>query len=866
MPIAEITRAETEVRAALLRVDSYDVALDLTRGAEVFGSTCVIRFGCRQPGASTYVDLIAVEVGEITLNGTSVDPAGAVADGRIVLRGLAENNVLRVAADCRYSRDGTGLHRAVDSADAKVYTYTKFEPAYARRVFANFEQPDLKSTFTFHVTAPAHWAVLSNHPAPEPEPLAGTSGAAGVGEAGRAGEEGVESSVWHFPPTPLISTYLTAVAAGDYQVVRSSHTTRRGQAVPLGLACRASLAAHLDADEIFEITRQGLDFYTGLLSGDFPFDKYDQVFVPDYSVGATENVGCVVISDELLFRSRVTSALHELRAMVILHEMAHMWFGNLVTMKWWDDLWLNESFAEFCGTLASAEATRFSDAWATFCAGRKTWGYMQDRLPSTHPVAADVPTLSQAVANFDGISYAKGASVLRQLLAYLGRPAFEAGIRAYLTEHAWGNATLADLLAALEQSSGVPLAEWSSSWLETAGPNTLRSEFSVDARTAFTEFAVVQEASAQHPTLRPHHLGVGLYDHVDGALTLVHRQELDLTGARTGLPQLAGRQQPDLILLNDGDLDYAVIRFDPRSLQTVTAAIGDLTDPLARAVCWSAAVDMLREAELPLPTFVRMLSRGMGQETSVSVLQVLHLVTDQAMMLTGDPRWVPEGKAELAGAAARLLHAAEPGSDHQLAWVQLLSWTAATPEQLGLLAGLLDHGAELPGLTVDAELRWAILRRLATTGRAGDPQIDAELRRDATDAGTRHATACRAAIPDAAHKAAAWHLLAETEDLGALGVVECARGFIQPEHASLLAPYAERYFEVLPAIWSSRGEHLRMVLARLLFPYPAAGPELLGRIDGFLAAGDRDPGLARVLAETRDIVVRALRSRARLAS
>ena len=844
MPTAEITRAETSERARLLRVDSYDVALDLTRGDEVFGSASVIRFGCREPGATTYVDLIADSVHEITLNGAPVEVADSVAAGRITLPALAAENVLRVVAECRYSGDGTGLHRAVDPADGKVYTYTKFEPAYARRVYANFEQPDLKASFTFHVTAPAHWAVLSNQPAPEPVP------------AERAG-----SSVWHFPPTPLISTYLSAVAAGEYWLVQASHTTPGGQMVPLGIACRASLAAHLEADEIFAITRQGLDFYTGLFQGDFPFAKYDQVFVPDYSVGATENVGCVVISDELLFRSRVTSALHELRAMVILHEMAHMWFGNLVTMKWWDDLWLNESFAEFCGTLASAEATRFGDAWTTFCAGRKTWGYMQDRLPSTHPIAADVPTLTQAVANFDGISYAKGASVLRQLLALLGRPAFEDGIRGYLAEHAWGNATLADLLAALEQSAGASLASWSQAWLQTAGPNTLRPDFEVDTDGAFTSFAVLQEAPAKHPTLRPHHLAVGLYTRAGGALALTGRLEVGIAGPRTELPQLAGVRRPDLILLNDGDLDYAVIRFDPRSLRTLTEAIGGLGDPLARAVCWSAAIDMLREAELPLPTFVRMLANGMGQEGSVAVLQALHSVTDQVMTLAGDPAWVPEGKAELAAAGTRLLHAAEPGSDHQLAWAQLLSWTAATPDQLGLLTGLLDRGVEVPGLAVDAELRWAILRRLAVTGRAGDAEINAELRRDPSDAGTRHAAACRAAIPDAAHKAAAWHLLAETGELGALGAVECSRGFIQAEHADLLVPYAERYFEALPAIWASRGEHIRVVLGRLLFPYPAASPDLLGRIDAFLAT-PRDPGLARVLTETRDIVARALRSRA----
>jgi aminopeptidase N len=845
MPIAEITRAETAERARLLRVDSYDIELDLTRGADVFGSTSVIRFDCTQPGAATYVDLIAARVHAVTLNGDALDLAATVADGRITLPRLADHNELRVVADCGFAGDGTGLHRAVDSGDDTVYTYTKFEPAYARRVYANFDQPDLKASFTIHVTAPAHWVVLSNQPGPE-------SGAAGADGTCRT---------WHFPPTPPISSYLTAVAAGEYRVVRGSHTTARGQVVPMALACRASLTEYLDADEVFLITRQGLDFYTDLFQGDYPFAKYDQVFAPDYSVGATENVGCVVISDELLFRSRVTDTMHELRAMVILHEMAHMWFGDLVTMKWWDDLWLNESFAEFCGTLASAEATRFADAWTTFCAGRKTWGYMQDQLPSTHPIAADVPTLSQAVANFDGISYAKGASVLRQLWAYLGRPAFMDGIRAYLGEHAWGNATLADLLTALEAHSGADLADWSRAWLETPGPNTLRASFEVGADGTFTSFAVVQEASGPRPTLRPHHLGVGLYNHVNGSLARVGRQEIDVAGARTEVPELAGTAQPDLILLNDGDLDYAVVRFDPRSMRTLTESVGLLSDSLARAVCWSAAIDMLREADLSLPAFVRMLTGGMGQETSVSVLQILHSTTDQVIRLTGDPRWVPRGKAELAAAGARLLLAAPPGSDHQLAWALLLSWTATTPDQLDLLSGLLDGSGALPDLPVDAELRWAILGRLAATGRAGDAEIDAELERDPTDAGRRHAIACRAAIPDAAHKAAAWHLLAETDELGVLSVGEAARGFLQPEHASLLAPYAQRYFEILPELWATRGEHLRMQLAQALFPHPAASPALVGQIDAFLASGPHAPGLARVLTERRDVVTRALRSR-----
>jgi len=849
MPVAEITASQTRERARLLHVDDYDITLDLTRGAEVFGSTSVIRFGCRQPGASTYADLVARTVQEITLNGVAIDPAEAYADGRIALTGLAQRNELWVVAECAYASTGAGLARSVDSSDGKVYLYTSFEPAEARGVYANFEQPDLKAPFTFHLIAPAHWTVLSNQPAPQPEP---------AGEQDGTGE-GI--GVWHFPATPPISTYLTAVAAGEYHLVTDSHTTPGGQVIPLGLACRASLAEYLEPGDVLAITKQGLDFYERLFGTGYPFEKYDQVMVPEYP-GAVENVGCVVIGEQFLFRSKVTDAMYELRAMVILHEMAHMWFGDLVTMRWWNDLWLNESFAEFCAFLATAEATRFTDAWTTFCNGRKAFGYAQDQLPSTHPVATNVETLTEATANFDGISYAKGASVLKQLAAYVGRRSFFAGINGYLTEYGWANATLADLLQALTASSGRDLTDWSRAWLETAGPNTLRSEFEVDASGAFTSFAVLQEAPQQHPTLRPHHIAIGLYRLADGALRRTKRVELDVTGPRTAVPELVGVAQPDLILLNDDDLDYALIRFDPRSLTTVTESIGAFTDSLPRALCWSAAIDMVREAEMPLPAFVRMLAGGMGHEPSVSVLEDLRRVTERLLMTMADPAWVPEGRRQLATAAMPLLRSAEPGSDHQLVWAQLLTRTAVTPDQLDLLAGLLDGSAEVPGLAVDTELRWALLGRLAATGRAGDPEIDAELERDATDDGRRHAAASRAAVPDAAHKAAAWALLAESEDLGIQGAVEVVSGFAQPEHVHLLAPYTERYFAALPGIWSSRADLFRIILGQVLFPYYAASPQLIERIDAFLAAEDRDPGLTRLIVERRDIVQRALRSRA----
>jgi aminopeptidase N len=859
MQIAEITRAETSARAALLRVESYQVELDLTRGEKLFGSTSVIVFGCTEPGASTYADLVAEAVYEIRLNGHLIDPHTAWADGRISLPGLAEHNELRVVADCAYASDSKGMHRSVDSADGKVYCYTNFEPADARRVFANFEQPDLKASFTFRVIAPPYWSVLSNQTATDRELVPG----------GKA-------RIWLFAPTPRISTYLTAVVAGEYHQVRDSHTTPAGQVIRLGLVSRASLSEYLEPDDMFTVTKQGFDYYTQLFQAPYPFEKYDQVFVPEFAAGAMENAGCVTFSERMLFRSKVTDAMYELRATVILHEMAHMWFGDLVTMKWWDDLWLNESFAEFSAALSSAEGTRFTQAWTTFAGARKSWGYLQDQLPTTHPVAADVPTLSEAIANFDGISYAKGASVLKQLMAFVGRDAFFAGIRAYFAEHGYSNATLADLLRTLETSSGRSLSDWAKAWLQTAGPNTLRPDFAVGPDGAFTRFAVLQcspggttprnplqVAPAGYPALRPHHVAIGLYNRSpDQVLVRAHRVEIDVTGPRAEVPALVGVAQPDLVLLNDDDLTYAIVRFDERSLETLTSSIGMFGDSLARTVCWSAVLDMVQRAELSVPAFVTILVRGMGVEPAVSVLQTLHTTAARLMAVTADPAWIPAGKDQLATAALGLLRRAEPGSDHQLAWAQLLAWTAITPDQLDFVAGLLDGSQVLPGLAVDTELRWSLLRRLAATGRAGDAEVGAELANDPTDAGRRHAAGCRAAIPDAAHKAEAWELLARSPELGHEGVVAIAAGFREPEHAALLGPYVDAYFDVLPDIWENRGEHIRRLIGDGLFPTWATSPELLDRIDTFLAEQERDPSMVRLLVERRDMVERALRSRA----
>jgi len=842
MQAAEITQSETTERARLLHVQSYDVSLDLTRGSQVFGSTSVITFDCAQPGAATYLDLIAETVHSVTLNGTPIDPAAASTDGRIGVTGLAGRNELRVVADCAYSVDASGLSRTVDTADGRTYTFTQFEPADARRMFANFEQPDLKASFTFHVTAPEHWVVLSNQPAPPPE-------SAGAGAA-----------TWHFEPTPRISTYLTAIVAGEYHLITRPHTTPRGKSIPLGLACRQSLAAYLEPDDVLGVTKQGLDYFGDLFGVDYPFAKYDQVYVADH-VGAMENVGCVTITEALLFRSRVTDSMYENRAQVILHEMAHQWFGDLVTMKWWNDLWLNESFAELAAFLATAEATRFSAAWTSFC-GMKAAAYRADQLPTAHPIAADARTVSEAIGNADAITYVKGAAVLKQLVAYLGRDSFFAGLRDYFAEYGLGNATAADLLAALGRSSTQDLGEWSKAWLETAGPNTLRSEFDVAADGTFTSFAVCQEAPADFPTLRPHRLAIGLYNRVDDALVRTHRVELDVAGARTPVPELAGLARPDLILLNDDDLSFAIVRFDDRSLRTLTTSIGEFTDGLARTICWIALLDLVRQAEISTPAFVAIVAAGIGAESSALVLHLVLASTNRLLGTRADPAWVPTGKELLARRGVELLHAAEPGSSHQLAWAQLVGWSATSDEQLDLLAGLLAGTVAVPGLAVDTELRWTLLGRLAATGRAGDAEIDAELERDGTDAGRRRAMACRAGVPDAGHKAEAWRLVAESAELSYEAAGGVAAAFWQPEHAALLAPYTEKYFRQLPVMWAARSELVRMLLTAQLFPYTAASPELLNRVDQFLAEPGHDPAMDRVVIESRDTVEKALRSRA----
>ena len=840
MPGINLTRDEAAQRARLLDVTSYDVSLDLTTSETAFASTTVIRFGCREPGASTFADLVGATVSEIVLNGQPVDTS-SYADSRIALHNLRADNELRVVADCAYSRTGEGLHRFIDPADGKCYLYTQFEVPDARRVFTTFEQPDLKGEFTFHVTAPSHWEVVSNSATPPPEPV----------------RDGV--SAWHFEPTKPISTYITALVAGEYSVVRDVYAGTRGE-IPLGIFLRASLSEHLDADDIFEVTKQGFELFENAFDMAYPFGKYDQLFVPEYNMGAMENAGCVTFRDEYIYRSRQTRAAYESRANTILHEMAHMWFGDLVTMRWWDDLWLNESFAEWAAHHASTAGTQYDEAWTNFCNARKTWAYRQDQLPSTHPVAADIEDNEAVKVNFDGITYAKGASVLKQLVAWVGREEFMAGLRTYFRRHEYANTTLADLLAVLEESSGRDLTAWSKEWFETAGVNTLRAGFDVDPAGAFSSFAVVQEAPEDYPTLRSHRVAIGLYDRSEAGLVRRERVETDIVGPRTEVPELVGRRQPDVVLVNDDDLTYAKIRLDERSMATVTDSIGDFTESLPRALCWAASWDMTRDAELATRDYLTLVLGGIDRETDVGVVQVLLRQAELAVDFYADPGYRETGRRRLGRAAQDAMRSAEPTSDHQLAWARAFASASTSASDAAELRGLLEGTRPVEGLAIDTEMRWLLIRRLVALGAAGDDEIAAELERDSTSAGARHAAAARAARPTAEAKAQAWAALVDSDELPNAVQTATIAGFQQVGQRELLRPYVDRYFAAVERLWADRTTEMAQNLVVGLYPALLPEQSTLERTDDYLRRAQPVPALRRLLIEGRAGVARALRA------
>ena len=853
---ANIMRDEASLRSQVITTHSYEVLVDLSgrvadasehRPEETFVSTSKVRFASQ--GGGSYLNLIADRVISAALDGEPLDTE-AFTDHKLHFSTGPGEHEIEVVAVCRYSRTGEGLHRFIDPVDDRPYLYTQFETADARRMYACFEQPDLKAAFGLTVIAPAHWTVLSNSPAVAPTPIEN-----GLGR-------------FEFAPTPPISTYITALIAGEFHTVTDSYHGKAAE-IPLSLSCRQSLVEHLDAERLFGITKAGFEVFEEHFGHPYPFADYAQVFVPEFNAGAMENAGCVTIRDEYLFRSRTTNAAYEARDNTILHELAHMWFGDLVTMTWWDDLWLNESFAEWASHFAQGKirekGAEGDNPWATFTNSRKTWAYRQDQLPSTHPIAADMVDLEAVELNFDGITYAKGASALRQLVAFVGEEQFLTGVRAYFARHAWGNTQLTDLLHALTEASGRDLSHFATQWLQTSGVNTLRAEFDVDDAGNFSRFAIRQTAVEAWPTLRQHRLAVGLYSLVDGQLTRVHRVETDIDGELTELPELTGQPQPDLILLNDDDLTYAKIRFDARSMHTLVEHMASLDSSLSRALAWGASWDMCRDAELPAADFVELVLGGVGVETDLTAVGTVLGQSRTAIDLYAPRTIRDELNDHFTRGLAALLKQAEPGSDHQLAFARALIAAAESEAAVGLIRAWLS-GEEAPaGLAVDTDLRWLIVTQLARRGAIGEAEIATEAERDATAAGAERAAGARAALPTAEAKQWAWQRATAEPNVPNETHFQVCSQFWQFGQEEVLRPYTEAYLEVAQAIsegrdgWADRSSAIRQHVLGLLFPRTHADREYLGRLDRWVAEVSPTDSVLRQVGERRDDAERALR-------
>ncbi|MFE5671872.1 aminopeptidase N [Agromyces sp. NPDC056523] len=845
MPAADLTRVEAEERAAVVSAPQYEVVLDLTGDDGRFRSETVARF-TSTPGASTFIESTTAELHEVVLNGVALDVA-SVSDGhRIRLDGLAAENELRVVSTREYTNTGEGLHRFVDPVDGETYLYTEFAVAEANRVYAVFDQPDLKASVRFTITAPAHWSVLSN--APSPEPVA---------------DEASGTATWAFETGPVISSYIVAIIAGPYASWRSSAASSDGREVPLGLFTRRSLAQYAEPEVMFDLVRDGLAFYETAFDVPYPYGKYDQIFVPEYNWGAMENVGAVTFNESYLFRARVSDARREQRAIVVLHELSHMWFGNSVTMKWWNDLWLNESFATWASTLATSRVTEFTDVWATFATDEKTHAAEQDQLPSTHPIVADIERLGDVEVNFDAITYDKGASVLKQLVAWVGLDAFQQGVGAYLAKHGGGNATLADLLAELEAASGRELADWSAKWLETAGVNTLRLVTETDASGLISSARVLQSAAASHPTLRPHRVAIGAYDDVDGRLRRVHRVELDIDGATTEVPGLVGLARPALLLVNDDDLTYAKVRLDDASFGTARDRLAEIADPVARAVILGSAWDGVRDAELSASDFVRLVVSSVGHESqsAARALALARLEVAVGRYVADDHRTVLAEEA--ADAVWALAELAPAGSDAQLQFVKAFTRLACVPAHADVLDALRSGDVRLEGLDIDLDLRWEITIARAALGAADDAEIEAALAADDTAKGRQLAETASAARPDQAVKDAAWRRVATDTTLSNDVARAVADGWQRTIDPTLLAGSVDDYLGMLERVWSERSFTMASLIVRRLFPAPVIDPELARRTRAWLDAHAEPAPLHRLVAEQLSELERALAARDR---
>ena len=839
VPGLNLSRAEAKERADHLYVNSYAVTLDVTKGEETFYSKSEVSFTCNKPGYSTFIDAVGRTIISATLNGAPVDTSNF--DGESVfLANLAAENLLVIEIEAEYSKSGEGLQRSVDPSDGEVYLYSQGETAHIRNMFPCFDQPALKATFTLTVTTPGHWEAVSNNPV----------------ESKTAKGDLVE---WKFTTTPRIATYLDALIAGPYSHV---HDVYKGQKeIPLGIYCRKSMMQYLDPEDIFLITKQGFEYFEKTFGLAYPFEKYDQIAVVDFNFGAMENAGAITFrEDVLVFRSHMPEKSYLSRANTILHEMAHMWFGDMVTMSWWDDLWLNESFAEWSSYLALSEATRFKGAWTEFNSARKNWAYRQDQLSSTHPIIADMVDMEAVNANFDGITYAKGASVLHQLVAHVGRPQFLEGLQKYFAKHAWGNTTLNDLLVELEAASGRKLDAWVGTWLQTAGVNTLRPVLEIDGDTYKSvtisqESPLVPEGSKE---LRPHRLAVGLYDISGDALKLRTSVELDVVGASTVVAELAGEKVADLLLINDRDLSYAKLRFDDRSITTLKSHLGKLDDRLARAICWAAIWDMHRDAQISSADFIEIALTGLAGESDDAIVNIVigQLgISVEAYAIDANRNSYRE---KLANGFWKLLQASAAASDLQLLYSRAFASNAHTHDQIAKVRDLLNGSA--PGLKVDTDLRWFFLIALTERGATTKAELDAELASDKTTSGNLAFETATAAAPNAEAKAYAFN---KVMDESAATSVRSAlvAGFQRPIQRHILESFVDLYFANLLKEWDSKSYEGAAKFVTGMYPSWVLNQKTLDTTNAWLTGEGKDaPAVLRKLVkESQDGLIRALK-------
>ena len=842
MPGTNIKQVEATERSALIKVASYAIDLDLTTGAENFRVKTTVKFAGLKPGATTYIDCVGARVISAKLNGADFDPRF---DGEtIYLPALAAENILEIEHDGVYSNSGEGLHRFVDPADDEVYLYTQFETGDARRMYACFDQPDQKATFAISTITPDHWEIISNYAIESTKDL------------------GSKKKFTQFATSQVISTYVTAIVAGAYTSVHDEYKGEK--TIPLGIYARKSFFKHVDAANIFEVTKQGFAYFEKTFGLAYPFGKYDQIAVAEYNWGAMENVGCVTFhEDVLIFRSKVTERNYVSRATTIHHEMAHMWFGDLVTMQWWNDLWLNESFAEWASYQSVSESTKYTEAWTEFNSLRKNWAYRVDQLTTTHPIATEMEDLDAVRTNFDGISYAKGASVLQQLVAHVGRDNFITGLRRYFAKHAFGNTTLKDLIDQLEAASGRDLTPWVATWLRTAGVNTLRPVIALNGDT-YASLSIKQEVPTMpvgSTELRPHRLHVGLFDIQGSKLVRRTSVELDVAGALTEVTAFTGQKSADLVLINDKDQSYAKLRFDERSIATMKSHLGSLDDSLARGLIWASLWDSCRDGELSATDYIAIALPALKNETDISIVSATLGQIDTALWAYAHPSHRAALRLQVATAIEAALDAAKAGSDHQLQFAKGFANTAITPAQLERIKAIL--GGSITGLTIDAELRWFLFICGVKRGVFGPADIEKELALDKTAHGKQYGAMAYAQIPNRDAKAKAFNSITTDDLSNTIHSYKC-RGFNDPLHTEILSDFVDEYFDVLLKVWQTKGYEIAETTATLLFPSWVISEATVKKAQHWLDVTGKEAAhsLRRTILESRDAMVRALKAQA----